>query len=48
MAFNMLYWYFILKNKEKFKEWAKQTRKYAATNSKIIEDLKNLEKELGK
>ena len=46
MAVNMAQAYFNLKNKEKFKEWAKLTKKYADKNSQYVKYIKHWEKEI--
>jgi tetratricopeptide (TPR) repeat protein len=44
MAHNMAYSYFQIKNKAKFEEWAKLTRKYADENSQLYRNMNLLEK----
>jgi tetratricopeptide (TPR) repeat protein len=48
MAVNMAQSYFQLKNKKKFKQWAKLTRKYAEPNSQYVKYIELFEKQWDK
>jgi len=46
MAHNMAYGYFRAKNKPKFDEWAKLTKKYADEDSRFLQNIKHFEENL--
>jgi tetratricopeptide (TPR) repeat protein len=48
MAYNMAYSYFQIRNKSKFEEWAKLTRKYAYKNSQLYNSINLIEKNWNK